>query len=99
MGYGAVAICPYLALESVRAWWSDTKTQNLMQHGKVPNITVTQAQARYRTAVENGLLKILSKMGISLLSSYQEGKSLRRSALAAICSIWVSKALFPASAV
>src|SRR4028118_381912 len=71
MGYGAVAICPYLALESVRAWWSDTKTQNLMQHGKVPNITVTQAQARYRTAVENGLLKILSKMGISLLSSYQ----------------------------
>jgi glutamate synthase (ferredoxin) len=71
LGYGAVAVCPYLALESVRAWWSDTKTQNLMQHGKVPNITVTQAQARYRTAVENGLLKILSKMGISLLSSYQ----------------------------
>ncbi|MEG4809400.1 glutamate synthase-related protein [Microcoleus sp. F8-D3] len=74
MGYGAVAICPYLALESVRAWWSDPKTQNLMQHGKVPNITVTQAQARYRTAVENGLLKILSKMGISLLSSYQGGQ-------------------------
>ena len=71
LGYGAVAVCPYLALESVRAWWFDTKTQNLMQHGKVPNITVTQAQARYRTAVENGLLKILSKMGISLLSSYQ----------------------------
>jgi glutamate synthase (ferredoxin) len=71
IGYGAISVCPYLALESVRAWWSDTKTQNLMQHGKVPNITVTQAQARYRTAVENGLLKILSKMGISLLSSYQ----------------------------
>ncbi|MEG4274569.1 MULTISPECIES: glutamate synthase-related protein [unclassified Microcoleus] len=71
MGYGAVAVCPYLALESVRAWWSDPKTQNLMQHGKVPNITVAQAQARYRTAVENGLLKILSKMGISLLASYQ----------------------------
>ncbi len=71
LGYGAVAVCPYLTLESVRAWWSDTKTQNLMQHGKVPNITVAQAQARYRTAVENGLLKILSKMGISLLSSYQ----------------------------
>ncbi|MEG4966381.1 glutamate synthase-related protein [Microcoleus sp. B6-A1] len=71
LGYGAVAVCPYLALESVRAWWSDAKTQNLMQHGKVPNITVTQAQARYRTAVENGLLKIMSKMGISLLASYQ----------------------------
>ena len=74
MGYGAVAICPYLALESVRAWWYDPKTQNLMQHGKVANITVAQAQARYRTAVENGLLKILSKMGISLLSSYQGGQ-------------------------
>ncbi|MBW3586070.1 MAG: glutamate synthase subunit alpha, partial [Cyanobacteria bacterium 0813] len=71
IGYGAVAVCPYLALESVRAWWSDAKTQNLMQHGKVPNITACQAQAKYRTAVENGLLKILSKMGISLLSSYQ----------------------------
>ncbi|MEG4343639.1 glutamate synthase large subunit [Microcoleus sp. A003_D6] len=71
IGYGAVAVCPYLALESVRGWWSDTKTQNLMQHGKVPNITASQAQARYRTAVENGLLKIMSKMGISLLASYQ----------------------------
>ncbi|MEG5140875.1 MULTISPECIES: glutamate synthase-related protein [unclassified Microcoleus] len=71
MGYGAVAICPYLALESVRCWWFDTKTQNLMEHGKVPKITVTEAQSKYRTAVENGLLKILSKMGISLLASYQ----------------------------
>ncbi|MBE9186795.1 glutamate synthase subunit alpha [Microcoleus sp. LEGE 07076] len=71
LGYGAVAVCPYLAWESVRGWWSDPKTQNLMQHGKVPNITASQAQAKYRTAVENGLLKIMSKMGISLLSSYQ----------------------------
>ena len=71
IGYGAIAVCPYLALESVRAWWFDSKTQNLMQHGKVPKITVTEAQAKYRTAVENGLLKIMSKMGISLLASYQ----------------------------
>ncbi|MEK0185710.1 glutamate synthase-related protein, partial [Microcoleus anatoxicus] len=71
IGYGAAAVCPYLALESVRGWWADSKTQNLMKHGKVPNITVTAAQAQYRKAVENGLLKIMSKMGISLLSSYQ----------------------------
>ncbi|MDQ2097287.1 MAG: glutamate synthase-related protein [Tychonema bourrellyi B0820] len=71
IGYGAAAVCPYLALESVRAWWADSKTQNLMKHGKVPNITVTEAQAKYRKAVENGLLKIMSKMGISMLSSYQ----------------------------
>jgi glutamate synthase (ferredoxin) len=71
IGYGAAAVCPYLALESVRGWWADSKTQNLMKHGKVPNITVTTAQSQYRKAVENGLLKIMSKMGISLLSSYQ----------------------------
>ena len=71
IGYGAAAVCPYLAFESVRGWWADAKTQNLMQHGKVPNITVTTAQAQYRKAVENGLLKIMSKMGISMLSSYQ----------------------------
>ena len=71
IGYGAAAVCPYLALESVRGWWADTKTQNLMKHGKVPNITVATAQAQYRKAVENGLLKIMSKMGISMLSSYQ----------------------------
>ncbi len=71
IGYGAAAVCPYLALESVRGWWADAKTQNLMKHGKVPNITVATAQAQYRKAVENGLLKIMSKMGISMLSSYQ----------------------------
>jgi glutamate synthase (ferredoxin) len=71
IGYGAAAVCPYLALESVRGWWADSKTQNLMKHGKVPNITVAVAQAQYRKAVENGLLKIMSKMGISMLSSYQ----------------------------
>ncbi len=71
IGYGAAAVCPYLAFESVRGWWADSKTQNLMKHGKVPNITVATAQAQYRKAVENGLLKIMSKMGISMLSSYQ----------------------------
>lgn len=30
-----------------------------------------QAQKNYRKAIDKGLLKILSKMGISLLSSYQ----------------------------
>ena len=71
IGYGAAAVCPYLALESVRQWWSDSKTQKLMERGKIPSITVEQAQKNYRKAVEGGLLKILSKMGISLLSSYQ----------------------------
>ncbi|MBD2537508.1 glutamate synthase-related protein [Coleofasciculus sp. FACHB-SPT36] len=71
IGYGASAVCPYLSLETVRHWWSDSKTQNMMQRGRIKSISLEQAQKNYCKAVEAGLLKILSKMGISLLSSYQ----------------------------
>ena len=70
IGYGASAVCPYLALETVRQWWSDNKTQSMMERGKLKSIPLAAAQANYRKAIEDGLLKILSKMGISLLSSY-----------------------------
>jgi glutamate synthase (ferredoxin) len=70
IGYGASAVCPYLALETVRQWWGDEKTQNLMKNGRLETITLDRAQNNYRHALEAGLLKILSKMGISLLSSY-----------------------------
>ena len=70
VGYGASAICPYLTLETVRQWWANSKTQKLMERGRLESMTMAEAQDRYRHAVELGLLKILSKMGISLLSSY-----------------------------
>ncbi|MEN9214794.1 MAG: glutamate synthase-related protein [Gloeomargarita sp. DG02_1_bins_92] len=70
IGYGASAVCPYLALETVRQWWQDAKTQTLMSQGKIGRCTLVEAQGNYRAAVEAGLLKILSKMGISLLASY-----------------------------
>ncbi|BBN01830.1 glutamate synthase (ferredoxin) [Marchantia polymorpha subsp. ruderalis] len=70
IGYGASAVCPYLALESCRQWRSSSKTVNLMKNGKIPSTTVEQTQNNFRKAVKAGLLKILSKMGISLLSSY-----------------------------
>ncbi|MCY7332129.1 MAG: glutamate synthase large subunit [Pseudanabaena sp. CAN_BIN31] len=70
IGYGASAICPYLAFETTRQWWGKTKTQTQMQSGKIKSLTISQVQDSYRKAVEGGLLKILSKMGISLLSSY-----------------------------
>ncbi|MGK7950963.1 MAG: glutamate synthase large subunit [Xenococcaceae cyanobacterium] len=70
IGYGASAVCPYLALESVRGWWSDPKTQKLIKNEKIEAISLETAQKNYCKAVEAGLLKILSKMGISLLSSY-----------------------------
>ena len=71
LGYGATAICPYLTLEGIRHWWAEKKTQKQMETGKLPVSTLNGAQANFRKAVENGLLKILSKMGISLLSSYR----------------------------
>lgn len=70
IGYGASAICPYLALETARHWWHRPKTQKQMELGRMEKITIDQAQDHYRHAVEMGLLKILSKMGISLLASY-----------------------------
>nr|ARW63678.1 glutamate synthase [Chondria sp. (in: red algae)] len=70
IGYGASAICPYLAFLTVRQWWKNPKTQKLMSNGKLSKITVHESQDNYRNAIEKGLLKILSKMGICLISSY-----------------------------
>ena len=70
VGYGANAVHPYLALETVRQWHGNAKTQKQMDAGKLSKATVAEAQENYRSAVEAGLLKILSKMGISLLTSY-----------------------------
>merc|ERR1711966_111270 len=42
----------------------------MMEAGKLQKTTLDEAQANYRKSIENGLLKILSKIGISLLSSY-----------------------------
>lgn len=70
IGYGASAVCPYLALETCRQWRLSNKTVNLMRNGKMPTVTIEQAQKNFCKAIRSGLLKILSKMGISLLSSY-----------------------------
>lgn len=70
IGYGANAVHPYLALETVKQWYDGKKAQALMAKGDLKQISVEAAQENYRIAVENGLLKILSKIGISLLTSY-----------------------------
>ncbi|MEO1427731.1 MAG: glutamate synthase large subunit [Cyanobacteria bacterium J06632_19] len=71
IGFGAAAVCPYMALDTLRSWWSDPKTQQFMERGKIAAVSLEKSLANYAKAVENGLLKILSKMGISLLTSYQ----------------------------
>lgn len=70
IGYGATAVCPYLAFETTRHWWNNPKTQSFMQRGKLIECSLNEAQENYKKAIETGLLKILSKMGISLLTSY-----------------------------
>jgi glutamate synthase (NADPH/NADH) large chain len=62
-GYGASAINPYLALESV---------ENLAWRGELGDgITPDLAIKHFLKAIKKGLLKTFSKMGISTLQSYQ----------------------------
>jgi glutamate synthase (NADPH) large chain len=62
-GYGASAINPYLALETV---------ENLAWRGELADgITSEQAVKNFLKSVKKGLLKTFSKMGISTLQSYQ----------------------------
>ena len=64
VAYGADAVCPRLALETVAALASDDKLG-----GDHPS--PTEAQLRFRESVEDGVLKILSKMGIADIASYR----------------------------
>ncbi len=61
VGFGASAVTPYLAFDTVRA---------LVGDGKISNLTPNQAINTYVNAVETGLLKVMSKMGISAITSY-----------------------------
>ena len=75
-GYGAEAVHPWLALEGVDAVFSGEPDKRAAKSAEAGAERATPAEARrsYRTAAEKGLLKILSKMGISTLSSYCGGQ-------------------------
>ncbi|WIE53273.1 glutamate synthase large subunit [Curtobacterium sp. MCBD17_003] len=61
IGYGASAINPYLAMETC---------ENLVRSGMLPGMTPEQAVKNVIKALGKGVLKIMSKMGISTVSSY-----------------------------
>ncbi|MEI6219593.1 MAG: glutamate synthase central domain-containing protein, partial [bacterium] len=63
LGYGATAINPYLAFDCV----ADLATRKVLEH----DAGVTKALENYIKALSKGLLKIMSKMGISTLRSYR----------------------------
>ena len=63
IGYGASAVNPYLAFETI---------SNMFFSGAFKDLPdIDQALSKYESAVDAGVLKIMSKMGISCVSSYQ----------------------------
>ena len=86
---GADAVCPRLALESI---------VDLAANGRLGgDVAADEAQSRYFTAIEDGLLKIMSKMGISTLDSYRAAQIIEAIGLAPevmdLCFTGVASAL------
>ncbi|HET7522623.1 MAG TPA: glutamate synthase large subunit, partial [Acidimicrobiales bacterium] len=61
LGYGAAAINPYLAFDSIT---------DLIGDGVLTGVTPRQAARNYVKACGKGILKVMSKMGISTVASY-----------------------------
>ena len=64
LGYGASALCPYMTFAVL---------DDLVRRGKIQEDYAT-AEAHYIKAVDKGLKKIMSKMGISTIRSYRGAK-------------------------
>ncbi|WP_018155746.1 glutamate synthase large subunit [Demetria terragena] len=62
IGYGAAAINPYLAMESV---------EELVRTGQIADISPEDAVKNLIKALGKGVLKVMSKMGISTVASYR----------------------------
>ena len=62
LGYGTAAIFPYLAYATVA---------RLVETKELRELDAATALHQYKKSVEDGILKIMSKMGISLLASYR----------------------------
>jgi len=63
IGYGANAVCPYLALETIH----QLHEEDMLAKG----LSFEKAEDNYIQAIGYGLRKVFSKMGISTLQSYQ----------------------------
>ena len=62
IGYGASAVNPYLAIETL---------EDMTQRERLGNVLFETALKNFKKAVNKGLLKVFSKMGISTLQSYR----------------------------
>ncbi|HVA59905.1 MAG TPA: glutamate synthase large subunit [Mycobacteriales bacterium] len=61
VGYGAAAVNPYLAMETV---------EDLVRCGALAGVDARTATSNYIHALGKGVLKVMSKMGISTVASY-----------------------------
>jgi len=63
VGYGADAVCPWLVMETIHKVVREGLTKD--------DKGVKDLMNNYRHSVDNGILKVMSKMGISTLQSYK----------------------------
>ncbi|MGN6607197.1 MAG: glutamate synthase large subunit [Jatrophihabitans sp.] len=61
IGYGATAVNPYLAFETI---------DDMIASGAITGVTSQKAIANYVKGLSKGVLKVMSKMGISTIASY-----------------------------
>jgi glutamate synthase (NADPH/NADH) large chain len=61
LGFGASAVCPYLAYESI---------DSLVATGDISHIEASEARYLYGKALTKGVVKVMSKMGVSTVASY-----------------------------
>jgi glutamate synthase (NADPH/NADH) large chain len=61
IGFGASAVCPYLAYESIDA---------LVELGELSELSAFDARYQYGKALNKGIVKTMSKMGVSTVASY-----------------------------
>ncbi len=73
IGYGASAINPYLALETA---------EDLVVRGVITGITAERSSKNMIKALGKGVLKIMSKMGISTVASYAAAQTFEAIGLA-----------------
>jgi glutamate synthase domain-containing protein 2/glutamate synthase domain-containing protein 1/glutamate synthase domain-containing protein 3 len=66
-GFGASAICPYIAFDTIQESLESDKTS---RKPLLTDFDFAKCLTNFRKGLEKGVLKIMSKMGISVLSSY-----------------------------
>ncbi|GIX22440.1 MAG: hypothetical protein KatS3mg121_1223 [Gammaproteobacteria bacterium] len=62
IGYGATAVYPYLAYESLNG---------MLRRGEIESDSLHSVAKKFRRGIDKGLYKIMSKMGISTIASYR----------------------------